>query len=121
MGKGTLCPPLNGLGVVLRTVLPKHAAKHLENELGCTPRQARRMAYGGRVPGRFRARLIEYLDRSIARNIAELEEVRAELRGIGRAEMLARVQGRRVGEAGPAQEDLPGLDDWAASNRPVSR
>ena len=81
--------------------LPRHPAKAIERALGCTTRQAWRIVSTGRVPGRFRAALIEVLDDAIEHSRAKLGEAERELKYIRDLEMVARAQARLL-ESGPS-------------------
>ena len=76
------------------TALPRHPAKVIERALGCTTRQAWRIVSTGRVPGRFRAALIEVLDRAIEHSRAKLGEAERELKYIRETAMVERAQAR---------------------------
>lgn len=104
--------PMN-VGTLIASALPKNAAKHLEAELGCSPRQAWRIVSTGKVPGRFRVAFIRIVDAMIENRIAALKYHQAALKAEAYAEMVERAADRRERpDRAPAQA-VAGLADRA--------
>lgn len=97
---------------IVRGVRPKNAAKWLEAELGCSPRQSWRIVQEGRVCSTLRARLITILDEAIAANEQHLRQLRRELRDLedGRSSRTPTPEYPLERVAGQASEKIPGLD-----------
>ena len=96
---------------IVRGVKPKNAAKWLEAELGCSPRQSWRIVQEGRVASTLRARLISILDEAIAANEQHLRQLRRELRGLdgGASPRGVATQDQMARMAGQTDAPLPGL------------
>lgn len=77
-------------------LLGSHPRKMVERELGCSPRQARRIVDTGRAPSAFRDALISLLDRLIEASRERLRAAEDELRALRQTEMLERAASRRV-------------------------
>lgn len=84
------------LGPLIAGAFPRNTAKIIEIQLGCTARQARRIAVTGKVPGRFRAMMLRLIDQAIASNKAELDRLHEQLRGLEYEAMVARSADRRA-------------------------
>lgn len=109
-GSGNYRPLMNASGFI-RGAWPRGAAKRIERELGCSPRQAWRIASEGRVPGKFRAALLVAVHIAIEANQRELARLGAELKAIRHARMVARTAARSaasVGKAPRADQGRPG-------------
>ena len=65
---------------IIRSAWPRHAAKHIEAELGCSRRQAWRMIETGRVPRSLNARLLRAVEFALSRQSEELGKIRHVLR-----------------------------------------
>src|SRR5215469_1549008 len=74
---------------LLWTVFGRRPAKQIESGLvamgvECTSDQAERIAKTGYVPKKFKAAVLELLDRSVERRAREIEEARQRLRELRR-------------------------------------
>ena len=100
------------LAAIIRGVKPKNAAKWLECELDCSPRQAWRAVQEGRVSSALRRRLLAALDEAITANEQELRRLRRELRDLedGRSSRSIAPDYPLARVVAPDAEALPGLD-----------
>lgn len=101
-------------GMLIAAAYPKHAAKHLEKGLGCTPRQAWRIVSSGHAPAHFAAALLRLVDQAISRNLQELESLHGDLRRIHHAALLDTGADRYAASVGPVPPHDPGLSDRPA-------
>lgn len=88
--------PLTNLHNHIRTAFPRHPIKHLARGLGCSDRQAWRIATTGRAPGKFRSALIRILESAYAKNGAEIERLQRELKAIDDAAFDTKSEGNRT-------------------------
>jgi|SRR5579859_37841 len=99
--------PLMNAAAFIRGAWPRGAAKQIERALGCSRRQAWRIASTGHVPGVFAATLLEAVRYALARNQAEIARRRAELKVIRHARMVDRARARRAPDMGPLPRVAP--------------
>lgn len=100
---------LTNVATMISAAFPRDAAKRLERELDCSPRQARSITEG-RVPGKFRAALIAVLDSAIESNKKHLERLQAELKALDYQAMVSRAADRRASDDRAASADLAEVD-----------
>ena len=65
---------------VVTRLFPMSPGKQIAQALGLSARQGKRMIDTGRVPNRYRAALLRWLDDAIERNQAEMDRLSAEIR-----------------------------------------
>jgi uncharacterized protein YlxW (UPF0749 family) len=65
---------------VVTRLFPVSPAKHIAHGLGLSARQGKRMLDTGKVPNKYRAALLRWLDNAIERNQAELDRLATEIR-----------------------------------------
>lgn len=109
---------------LIQVALPRDAAKHLERGLGCSPRQARRIANTGYIPERLWESAAQILERALDAWEEKIRQERQNLKAIRCARMAARVQDRlddspaqvraMVAEPDEGQHELPLIDGEAA-------
>ena len=93
----------------IRAAWPGGAPKEIARKVPVSVRTGRRMAESGIVPRKWKLPVLTAVERSIERNMAELERLLSEVRHEQLSEMLARSADRRARAADPRQGDLPGL------------
>lgn len=103
--------PLTDTLTLITAAYPRHAAKHIERGLDCTPRQALRIVSTGKVPNRFAGALFQLVVDAISRNFTELERLQADLKGVRHEGMVARSADRRAAALGPLPVHDPRLAD----------
>lgn len=86
--------PLN-FAAPIHAAFPRDTAKHLERGLGCSPRQAKRIAETGSVPEALKALALRLIDRALESNRAEIARLQEELRRLDHEAMCGRAAARR--------------------------
>lgn len=109
------------VGTLIAAAFPRHAAKHLEAELGCTRRQAWRMVSTGIVPVRFQVSFIQVVQSALSLQKSLLARVDDEIKRLDYEAMVARSATRRAEASGAdaagnlGQGDRPAAHDALTS------
>jgi hypothetical protein len=99
MGRGKDYPV--SVAALIRGAIPRHAAKEIEQHVGCSRRQAWRIVSTGRVPQRFRAALIALLRDAADRNERRLRELKGEIQLLEYRDQVEARQAARETPMGP--------------------
>jgi len=107
--RAQVVPPEPSMRELTLDILGRDAEKQIETALGCTPATAHRILYHQR-PDHLIDRLIEFLDRRLARNREAIDRDEQELKAIRYARMVSRAKARRAAadETHPQMAARPG-------------
>lgn len=104
---------------IIKAAFPRDASKLIARHLGCTDRQAKRIA-SGQVPGRFKAALAQILGLVLEKNAEILQHHIAALKASDHAEMASRAADRRASADRQTAPTLPGLSE-GTTHAPLDR
>jgi hypothetical protein len=91
--------------------------KAVARELGCSPRQARRIMNTGKAPSAFRDALVNLLDRLIEHSRERLRIAEDELRALRTKEMLERAASRSVASGDKNAPQSEGFGSGAGASQ----